>query len=396
MDFTNRLRPEHLTSFWYFPSKTNFALIGAFGGLLLATAPGQEEADFYRTRLDEFKWTLCVSSKNASFLDFAVESLNSYNHLLQALPPKPSTKDLNRSMPAPSTTTKASASSKPLPKVPSKPLQRPSPPQDDSTVDLHSQAPETLSRSLSLAGRSNSVRPQRSSTSLASQSGLVSPSASRTSSDQDNHINHHGSRDSLRNGYSQPSSSASHSAQHSGSGASDFLPRTTSRMVDPQKILSKISEARSSMIREQEAQSIRNSQRSSAAVAQQQRPSEYLQREDSWAVPPQYDQPRTSTSSAQMQFAPRGLGDSSFTFPAGGGGGGSQYASSMMSGIDSYYGGSQIGASGYPESSIGYGPGDMLAAQQHMAQQQTIQQQQQQSGRMWFIEGLHDDHLRMA
>lgn len=63
MDFVNRLRPEHLSSFWYFPSKVNFALIATFGSLLLATAPGQEEADFYRTRLAEYRWTLCVSSK---------------------------------------------------------------------------------------------------------------------------------------------------------------------------------------------------------------------------------------------------------------------------------------------------------------------------------------------
>ncbi|KAI4271891.1 MAG: hypothetical protein L6R38_006747 [Xanthoria sp. 2 TBL-2021] len=403
MDFTNRLRPDHLTSFWYFPSKTNFALIGTFGSLLMATAPGQEEADFYRTRLAEFRWTLCVSSKNANFLNFAVESLDSNLHLLQALAPKPSTRDLSKQMPAPATTTRApsAASSKPLPKVPPKPLQRPSPPQDDSTADIQPQPFENLQRTPSLTGRSNNmIRPQRSSTSLASHSGLVSPSASRTSSDQD--VNH-GSHESLRTGYSQHSGSASHSAQHSGSGASDFqqLPRSTSRMADPEKMLSKISEARSSMIREQEAQSIRNSQRSSAAhIQQQQRPSDVLQRQDSWPVPPQYDQPTMRNVSSQLQYA-RGGGEIPFAFPgntAGGGGGGggggrSQYGGSI-SGIDSYYGGSQMG--GYAESVMGgYGPGEVLAAQQHLAHQQAMQQQQQQGGRMWFIEGLHDDHLRM-
>lgn len=64
-----------------------------------------------------------------------------------------------------------------------------------------------------------------------------------------------------------------------------------------------------------------------------------------------------------------------------------------MSGIDSYYGGSQLG--GYAESGIGYGPGEILAAQQQLAQQQAMQQGQG-GGRMWFIEGLHDDHMRMA
>lgn len=399
MDFTNRLRPDHLTSFWYFPSKTNFALIGTFGSLLMATAPGQEEADFYRTRLAEFRWTLCVSSKNANFLNFAVESLDSNLHLLRALAPKPSTRELSKQMPAPATTTRnpSAAPSKPLPKAPPKPLQRPSPPQDDSTADVQPQPFENLQRTPSLTGRSNNmIRPQRSSTSLASHSGLVSPSASRTSSDQD--VNH-GSHESLRTGYSQHSGSASHSAQHSGSGASDFqqLPRSTSRMADPEKMLSKISEARSSMIREQEAQSIRNSQRSSAAhTQQQQRPSDVLQRQDSWPVPPQYDQPTMRNVSSQLQYA-RGGGEIPFTFPGntagGGGGGGSQYGGSI-SGIDSYYGGSQMG--GYAESVMGgYGPGEVLAAQQHLAHQQAVQQQQQQGGRMWFIEGLHDDHLRM-
>ena len=390
MDFTNRLRPDHLTSFWYFPSKTNFALVGTFGSLLLATAPGQEEADFYRTRLAEFRWTLCVSSKNANFLNFAVESLDSCLHLLQALPPKPSTRDVSKQMPAPSSISKIPSTSKALPKIPPKPLQRPSPPQDDSTVEFQSLPPDNTLTYSSTLGHSNSLRPQHSTGSLASQSGLVSPSASRTSSDQDNHG---GSHESLRTGYSQYSGSASHSAQHSGSNASDFFPRSTSRMADPQKILSKISEARSSMIREQEAQSIRNSQRSSAAQLPQQRPTDFLQREDSWAVPPQYDQPRNSSS--QLQYATRGTDLSSpFGIPGSGfgGGGGSQYGGSM-SGIDSYYAGSQLG--GYAESVIGYGPGEVLAAQQHLAQQQAMQQGQS-GGRMWFIEGLHDDHTRMA
>lgn len=389
MDFTNRLRPDHLTSFWYFPSKTNFSLIGTFGSLLLATAPGQEEADFYRTRLAEFRWTLCVSSKNANFLNFAVESLDSCLHLLEALPPKPSTRDLSKQMPAPSTTNKSSSATKALPKIPPKPLQRPSPPQDDATIEFQPLPPDSALNYSSNLNRSNSIRPQHSTGSLASQSGLVSPSASRTSSDQDVHG---GSHDSLRTGYSQHSGSVSHSAQHSSSTASDFFPRSTSRIADPQKILSKISEARSSMIREQEAQSIRNSQRSSAAHLQPQRPTEFMQREDSWAVPPQYDQPRNSSS--QLQYVTRGTDlSSSFGIPGSGiGGGGSQYGGSM-SGIDSYYGGSQLG--GYAESGIGYGPGEILAAQQQLAQQQAMQQGQG-GGRMWFIEGLHDDHMRMA
>jgi hypothetical protein len=90
MDFVNRLRPEHLQAFWYFPSKTNFTLIGTFGGLLWATAPAKEEADFYRMRLREYRWTLSVSSERAEFLDYAVQMLDTSRSMLKNLVEKPS------------------------------------------------------------------------------------------------------------------------------------------------------------------------------------------------------------------------------------------------------------------------------------------------------------------
>ena len=94
MDFVNRLRPDHLNAFWYFPSRVCFALIGTFGSLLLATAPAQEEVEFYRTRLGEYRWTLGVSAKTAPFLNFAVESLERSEGLLRWLPRRPSTADV--------------------------------------------------------------------------------------------------------------------------------------------------------------------------------------------------------------------------------------------------------------------------------------------------------------
>ena len=94
MEFVNRLRPIHLTSFWYFPSRVNFALIATFGSLLLATAPCQEEAEFYRARLSEYRWALSVSSKSAGFLTFAIESLESSTGLLRDMPLKPKLDDL--------------------------------------------------------------------------------------------------------------------------------------------------------------------------------------------------------------------------------------------------------------------------------------------------------------
>lgn len=90
MDFVNRLRPEHLQSFWYFASKINFTLIGTFGSLLWVTAPAQEEADFYKTRLREYRWTLSVSSNRAQFLDYAVSMLDASRAMLNNLAEKPS------------------------------------------------------------------------------------------------------------------------------------------------------------------------------------------------------------------------------------------------------------------------------------------------------------------
>lgn len=93
MDFVNRLTPNHLRAFWYFASKTNFALIGTFGSLLWATSPGREEAEWYRRRLGEYRWTLSVSSKpgeTKGLTEFAMTMLDISTGLLKQLPEKPS------------------------------------------------------------------------------------------------------------------------------------------------------------------------------------------------------------------------------------------------------------------------------------------------------------------
>jgi hypothetical protein len=90
MEFVNRLRPEHLRAFWYFPSKMNFTLIGTFGGLLWATAPSREEGEFYKVRLKEYRWTLSVSSQKAKFLGYAVKMLDASRNMLRNLAEKPS------------------------------------------------------------------------------------------------------------------------------------------------------------------------------------------------------------------------------------------------------------------------------------------------------------------
>lgn len=168
MDFMNRLRPEHFASFWYFPSAVNFALIGAFGNLLRATAPGQEEADFYRTRLAEYRWTLCVSSRWAGFLCFAIDSLDSSSHLLQNLPLKPSTAEL--------------AAKLPPPMVPFL-TGRLSPPADELVVDAHTMK----RRSPFPAFQPPCKVTQPMDSGRPAPSGLISPSTSTSSTDISQH-----------------------------------------------------------------------------------------------------------------------------------------------------------------------------------------------------------------
>lgn len=76
IEFVNRLKPDQLQSFWYFASRVNFALIGTFGSLLWASSQVSIESEFYKARLDEYRWTLKVSSKGAAFIDFALKALD--------------------------------------------------------------------------------------------------------------------------------------------------------------------------------------------------------------------------------------------------------------------------------------------------------------------------------
>ena len=89
MDFVNRLKPEHLDSFWYFASATNFALINTFGNLLRATAPGEEESDFYSCRLKEYRWALGASCRRAEWLEGAVRMLDATDNLVDGLASRP-------------------------------------------------------------------------------------------------------------------------------------------------------------------------------------------------------------------------------------------------------------------------------------------------------------------
>ncbi|KAF2482318.1 fungal-specific transcription factor domain-containing protein [Neohortaea acidophila] len=96
MDFANRLQPAHLDAFWYFASAANFALIGTFGALLMATAPGKEEAEFYSWRLREFRWTLAVSARKAAWIASAAEMLEANLEMVARVPEKEAAVEMKR------------------------------------------------------------------------------------------------------------------------------------------------------------------------------------------------------------------------------------------------------------------------------------------------------------
>jgi len=89
MDFVKGLRAEHLQSFWFSASTYCFAVVGTFISLLWATALTKEDADLYRERLEEYRWTLRLSSKSAEILERAVSVLTaSTSFLVKAIPEK--------------------------------------------------------------------------------------------------------------------------------------------------------------------------------------------------------------------------------------------------------------------------------------------------------------------
>ena len=66
MDFVQSLKPQHLSSFWYFASPQNFSLIAVFGTILLSCARSPEEAAFYKVKLREYRWMLKINSEHGA------------------------------------------------------------------------------------------------------------------------------------------------------------------------------------------------------------------------------------------------------------------------------------------------------------------------------------------
>lgn len=75
MAFVEKLRPEHLQSFWWFAAPKSLALIGMFAALLSATSVSSAEAAVFKQKLDDFHWSLKVRSKGSLSITAAVQEM---------------------------------------------------------------------------------------------------------------------------------------------------------------------------------------------------------------------------------------------------------------------------------------------------------------------------------
>ncbi|CAG8957290.1 hypothetical protein HYFRA_00010713 [Hymenoscyphus fraxineus] len=82
LDFVQRLRQEHLQSFWHFSSSCSLAIIGVFAGILAITSTDPQERDSYISRLAEYRWILRVSNTGSSVMKYAVGVLDKTSQLL--------------------------------------------------------------------------------------------------------------------------------------------------------------------------------------------------------------------------------------------------------------------------------------------------------------------------
>ncbi|KAK3346945.1 fungal-specific transcription factor domain-containing protein [Lasiosphaeria hispida] len=76
INFVEALRPEHLQAFWWFASPKSLAFIRTYGGLLWATSSTDAEAEFYRRKLEDFRWSLKVRAKGVSFVAAALQEMD--------------------------------------------------------------------------------------------------------------------------------------------------------------------------------------------------------------------------------------------------------------------------------------------------------------------------------
>ncbi|KAK4652522.1 Fungal specific transcription factor [Podospora pseudocomata] len=73
--FVDALKPEHLQAFWWFAAPKSLAYIRTYGGLLWATSATEDEAEFYRKKLADFRWGLKVRAKGVGFVTAALKEM---------------------------------------------------------------------------------------------------------------------------------------------------------------------------------------------------------------------------------------------------------------------------------------------------------------------------------
>lgn len=83
IEFVRDLKPEHIHSFWHSSSSSNFTLIGTFAAILFISSPTQEEANFYRDQIFNYRWILKISSKG---FDQVAEALSQLDLVLGNIP----------------------------------------------------------------------------------------------------------------------------------------------------------------------------------------------------------------------------------------------------------------------------------------------------------------------
>lgn len=83
LDFVQRLRQEHLQSFWHFSSSISLAIIGIFAGVLAVTSADSDERESYVSMLAEYRWILRVSNSGTSVVKYAVGVLDKTSQLLE-------------------------------------------------------------------------------------------------------------------------------------------------------------------------------------------------------------------------------------------------------------------------------------------------------------------------
>lgn len=83
IEFVRDLKPEHIHSFWHSSAASNFTLIGTFAALLFISAPDEEEANFYRDQIFNYRWILKISSKG---FDQVAEASKQLDMVLSQIP----------------------------------------------------------------------------------------------------------------------------------------------------------------------------------------------------------------------------------------------------------------------------------------------------------------------